>query len=222
MVARVRPLRMEELDCLPDPCRGCVFWQTTQGPGASGHDPAAQDAWWQAVQLEWGVPGRAVWHNDQVIAYATFAPAPHVQRRRVLGPAVSPEALVLMTMWVDPAHRGGGLARHLLQVVVREAVVHSHDAVEAFGVLSPFDALPSAMAPETCVVSGAFWEHLGFRVKGANATTALYRLETDRAVRWTDSVGQALGEVVAALSRRERASSRPALESRTTGTPPDR
>ncbi len=218
MAARVRALRLEDLDALPDPCRGCVFWQTTRGAlGGTAHDPAAQDAWWQAVQLEWGVPGRAVWRDDQLIAYVMFAPAPHVQRRRALDPAVSPDAIVLMTMWVHPSHRRGGLARHLLQVVVREAVTTGHDAVEAHGLL----AASSSLSPTSCVVSGAFLERVGFQKKAAATATALYRLETARAVRWTDSVGHALGDVVAALSRRERAPARPVLESRTTGTRPD-
>lgn len=211
MATRVRPLRMEDLDALPDPCRGCMFWQSARARrGVLDSDPAAQDAWWRAVQLEWGVPGQGLWRGDRLIGFALFAPAGHVGRRRVLSPPASPDALILMTMWVDPAFRGGGLARHLLQVVVREAVLRDHQAIEAYGAVMVSEPDDTG----ACIVGGRFLEHLGFRAKATAAGTVLYRLETARTVRWTESVGQALGDVVAALSGRQRAPSRPALESR--------
>ncbi len=208
---RVRELRMEDLDDLPAPCRGCAFWQTTSAArGGLPSDPAAQDAWWQAVQLEWGVPGRAVWDDDRLVAYALFAPTVHLQRSRVLGPPASEDAMVLATVWVDPDHRRAGLARHLFPVVAREAVAHGIEAVEAYGTLVGAGA---AHAPGGCVVTGEFLEHLGFRLHRSDLKTPLYRFETRRTATWAKSMSHALAEVVAALSRRERATSRPALES---------
>lgn len=211
MLSRVRELRMEDLDSLPSPCRGCVFWQSTAGAlGGIPSDPAAQDAWWRAVQLEWGVPGRGVWRQDTLIAYALFAPALHVQRVRQMGPPPGEDVLVLATIWVDPAHRRGGLARHLVQVIAREAIAHGHQAIEAYA--SP--ASGDADRPGACVVSGAFLEHAGFTLHRADLLHPLYRLEVARTARWQESMGSALGDVVAALSRRERNPGRPAIEAR--------
>jgi GNAT superfamily N-acetyltransferase len=216
---RVRDLALEDLDLLPAPCRGCVFWQTTgRGRGGAPSDPAAQDAWWQAVQLEWGVPGRGVWQGDRLVGYALFAPSVHVQRSRVLGPPASEDALVLATMWVDPAHRGGGLARHLLQVATRDAIAHDLEAVEAYGTV--WGGAPDT--PGGCLLTGQLLEHLGFRLHRADVETPLYRLQTARTARWAESVGSALGEVVAALSPRQRVPSRPVLETGWPGPPPAR
>lgn len=212
MNGRVRELALEDLDALHDPCRGCVFWQTTgRGQGGRPSDPSAQDAWWQAVQLDWGVPGRGVWHGNSLVGYALYAPTAHLQRVRVLGPPASDDALVLATMWVDPAHRGGGLARHLLQVITRDAIAHDLEAVEAYGAVWGDGA---AQTPGSCVLGGAFLEHLGFRLHRGDLETPLYRLQTARTARWAESVGTALGQVVAALSPRQRTRSRPALETR--------
>jgi GNAT superfamily N-acetyltransferase len=206
MGSRIRPLRLDDLDQLPGRCRGCLFWQSTGGGrGGMPCDPAAQDAWWRVVQLAWGVPGRGAWRDDRLVGYALFAPPVHLQRSRTLGPPPSEDALVLATLWVDPEHRGAGIARHLLQVVVRDAVSHDLGAVEAYGTLVPG-------APEQtggCVLSGAALEHLGFALHRADVETPLYRLDTHRTVRWTGTVGSALGEVVAALSARPRARARP-------------
>jgi GNAT superfamily N-acetyltransferase len=210
---RVRELALRDLDALPGRCRGCVFWQTTrQRAGGLPSDPAAQDAWWQAVQLEWGVPGRAIWRGDRMLGYAMFAPAVHVQRSRVFGPAPSEDALVLCTMWVDPGFRGGGLAKHLLQVVLRTAIAHDLEAVEAYG--SVWGGAP--VETGTCVLSSNFLESTGFVIHRADLEAPLYRIETARTVRWAESVGDALGAVVEALSRRERAPARPALETHRT------
>jgi GNAT superfamily N-acetyltransferase len=207
VTARVRALGLEDLDALPRPCRGCLFWQSAAGDrGGMQGDAAAQDAWWRAVQLEWGVPGRAIWHDDRIIAFALFAPPVHVQRTRVLGPRTGDDVLVLATAWVDPAHRRGGLARHLVQVVVREAIAHDLKAVEAYASPSPIEATETG----GCVLPASFLEQTGFVLRRADPDLALYRLDVHRTVRWQESVGAALGDVVAALSRRERAG-RPAL-----------
>lgn len=212
MNSRVRELRMEDLDALPSPCRGCVFWQSTAGgKGGRPSDPAAQDAWWRAVQLDWGVPGRAVWRQDSLIAFALFAPPAHVPRLRLLGPPPGEDVLVLAMLWVDPIHRRGGLARHLVQVIARDAVARGHKAIEVYAAVAPGDAAKAG----ACTVSPAFLEHVGFTLHRADPLHPLYRLDLERTARWQGSMADALGEVVAALSRRERKPAVPATESRT-------
>ena len=218
MNGRIRVLTLDDLDQLPSPCRGCVFWQTTGGSrGGRPSDAAAQDAWWQAMQLDWGVPGRAVWQGDRMVGFALYAPAADLHRVRVLGPPASEDALVLATMWIDADHRGGGLGRHLLQVVTRDALAHDLGAVEAYGTVWGGTQTQTG----GCMLGGTFLEHLGFRLHRADVETPLYRLQTARTARWAESMGTALGEVVAALSPRQRAPSRPVLESRTSTSADD-
>ncbi len=218
MNTRVRELTLDDLDNLPGRCRGCVFWQTTKaGRGGVPSDREAQDAWWQAIQLEWGVPGRAIWRGERMVGFALFAPPLHVQRQRVFGPAASEDALMLLTMWIDPDARHGGLARHLMQVVVRTAIAHDLDAVEAYGNVWSIEPEETG----ACVLGSGFLESVGFTLHRGDLEAPLYRIETARTARWADHVGGTLGAMVEALSRRERAPARPALESRTASAPTD-
>lgn len=202
---RVRELALEELDALPDPCRGCMFWQTTNAPkGYRERDPQAQDAWWQAVQLDWGAPGKGIWHGDRLVAFVLYAPPLHVQRVRSLTIPASDDSLVLATMWTAQQERGGGHARHLLQVVARDAVSRGLQALEAYGAPQP--------AEGRCVLSAGFLEALGFTCHRPHPRMPLYRLDLDRTVSWPSAVGHALGEVISSLQGRERARNRPALE----------
>lgn len=210
---RVRDIDLDALDALPHPCRGCMFWPTRSAPqGQAATDPTAQDAWWRAVQLDWGTPGKGIWHGDQLVAFALFAPLSHVQRVRTLPLPVSDDALLLATLWTAPEQRSHGHARHLLQVVAREAIAHGHPALEAYG---------SAFAAEGgCVLSGEALRGLGFEVHRQHPTgLALYRIDLDRTVSWPAHVGHALGGVIASLQGRERGRVRPALERSPGGQP---
>lgn len=207
---RVRQLDLDDLEDLPAPCRGCMYWQTTATrPGVDGvSDPIAQDAWWRAVQLDWGTPGKAIWHEGRLVAFALFAPPLHVQRARALPAAPSEDALLLATMWCAPEERRGGHARHLLQVIAREAIAHGHQAIEAYGSTTETDG--------RCVLSARFLHTIGFTMHRPHPVMSLMRLDLDKTVSWPEAVGHALGEVLSTLQGRERARSRPALERRVT------
>lgn len=184
-----------------------MFWQSANGRrGGMDDDLPGQDAWWQAVELDWGTPGKAIWVDGELVAFALFAPPLHVQRVRRMAVRVSEDAIVLATMWCHPDHRAAGHARHLMQVIAREAIAHGQDAIEAYAV---------AGTPEgRCEVSGEVLESLGFQLHRTLGRESLYRLDLDRAVRWPSAVGQAIGEVLSTLQGKERVRSRPALDSR--------
>ncbi|MEE8600144.1 GNAT family N-acetyltransferase [Euzebya tangerina] len=210
---RVRDLRVEDLESLPGPCRGCLFWQSEEvGTHStdSGSDEAGQDAWWKSVELDWGAPAKGIWADERLVAFCVFAPPSMLRRTRVLGLHVSEDALVLATIWVDPEVRRSGAARQLLQTVMREALLHETAAVEAFGRHGALEA----DRPGSCILPGAALTALGFRLYRADAELGLYRIETARTIRWAEAMSHALGGVAATLSRREAVRGRPALESR--------
>lgn len=208
-MSRVRVIDLDDLDDLPSGCRGCLFWQTAQAPvGRKSGDPQGQDAWWRAVQLDWGTPAKGIWDGDRLVAYALFAPPEHFGRLRGFLMPASDDALVLATMWTAKGHRAAGHARHLLQVLARDAIAHDHAAIEAYGSTSAVEG--------ECVLHGDFLEALGFVLHRPRPAVSLYRLDLDRTVSWPHAVGHALGEVLSTLQGRERARGhRPALE--TTG-----
>jgi len=201
---RVVDLSLDTLHDLPSPCRSCLFWESRDGRrgGATGVPRTAgvaKEAWWQATQLEWGTPGKGVLVDDQLVAYALFAPRDHIPRARRLGPAPSGDALLLATAWVDPAHRHAGIATLLLQSVLRETHRRGARALESYG-----DRLRPAGTTGTCVLPEAFLLARGFRLRQDHHEFPLLRLDLRQTVRWQESVGHALEGLVEALSRRER------------------
>lgn len=212
-MSRLRDLPPSRLDDLPPPCRECVFWETAAG--RRGPDPdrhhgrAGKQAWWQATQLEWGTPAKAVYVDDELAGYALFAPPAHLPRTRRMPGTVDDDALLLAALWVADAHRGGGVAKTLLQAVLREAHRHRVGAVEAFGARGL-----ETGAGATCVIPEGFLLAHGFSVAAEDAAFPLLRLDLRQTVRWQESVGNVLQQVLSVLGRRERVRARPALEAR--------
>jgi GNAT superfamily N-acetyltransferase len=209
MSRRVHDLTLAGLADLPPACRACVFWETTAGRRGPAVDTdagrAGKEAWWQATQLEWGTPGKAVYVDGALAGYVTFAPAAHFPGVRRLGPSVSEDALLLATMWIDPAERAGGLAAMLLQAVLRETVRRGTRALEAFG-----ERGAQTVEPAGCVLPEEFLLANGFAVHREHPTHPLLRLDSRQTVRWQTSVGHAVEGVIEALSRRERRAPAPA------------
>lgn len=212
MSRRVHDLTLANLDHLPVACRACVFWEVRGAPRGPrpGKEPGARagkEAWWQATQLEWGSPGKAAYVDDRLVGYAMFAPPAHFPQVRGLGHAPSEDALLLAALWVDPDQRDAGLARLLLQSVLRETHRRGARALEAFGGRAG-DALGTCLVPEGFLLSN------GFAVLHDHARHPLLRLDLRQTVRWQESMGHALEGVLGAIGRRERAPapSRPALQ----------
>lgn len=213
MSRRIHDLSVDSLERLQGPCRDCVFWEVSgarAGPAPGGR--TAKEAWWQAVQLEWGSPGKGAYVDDRLVGYATFGPAEQFPRAQRMGPVVSDDALLLAALWVHPDHRGQMLARLLLQSVLREAHRHGSKAVEAFG--SRDEPLPWADGTAGCIIPEPFLLANGFTVLHEHMTQPLLRLDLRQTVR--ESVEHVVEGVLSVLGRRERAPApaRPALEVR--------
>lgn len=202
MSRRLRDLGLEALDDLPSPCRACVFWEVAGAPRGPADDPEAgrdgKVAWWQATQLDWGAPGKAVYVDGALAGFAAFAPGPHYPTAVRLG-GVSEDALLLATLWVHPDHRGGGLGRVLLQAAVRETCRHGARALEAYA------SRRDDRREGACVVDEAFLLAHGFAVLRDHPRMPLLRLDARQTVRWQESLSHALEGVAAALGRREPA-----------------
>jgi GNAT superfamily N-acetyltransferase len=198
-----------------------VFWESRDGvPGGSDAraGATAKEAWWQATQLEWGTPGKAIYVDDHLVAFAVFAPSAHFPRARMLGPAFSEDALLLATLWVDPAYEGMGLATALLQSVLRETHRRGARALEVYGDRRPSAALPGAPL-HRCVIPEGWLLRAGFTVHQDHHAFPLLRLDLRQTARWQESVGHAFEGVLGILGRRERA---PVPAQPAVGTPAER
>jgi GNAT superfamily N-acetyltransferase len=196
MSRRLLDLTVDTLDGLPAACRSCVFWEVAgaaRGPSPEG--AVAKEAWVQSVELEWGPPGKVLVIDGVPIAYGLLAPGNQVARARLLGPGCSEDAVLLATLWVAPDVREAGLARVLLQALLRTVHEHGGRALEAYG------ARGSGTLGR-CILPEAFLLANGFTVLHDDARFPLLRLDLRQTVRWQESVSHALEAVLRALPGR--------------------
>lgn len=198
---RARDLRTGDLPRLPEPCRACVRWER-MGPTGPAPAPqaAAKEAWWQSTELEWGAPGKGLYDGDRLVGYALSAPASAFPWTRRAFHAVSEDAVLLATLWVDPAYRSGGLGSVLLQSVLRDTYRRGQRAIEAYGVRTT-----RPLREGGCLLPESFLLAAGFAVVREHYRHPLLRLDLNQTVRWQWSLGQALEGVRSALTRGERA-----------------
>ena len=97
---------------------------------------------------------------------------------------VSTDAVLLTTVYVDPAHRGGGLGRMLVQGMARDLIKRAGiRAVEAFG---------DRRGTGECLVPVDFLGSVGFKTQRQHPTTPRMRMDLRSAVVWRDEVEAAL------------------------------
>lgn len=188
MSRKVVRLTLDHLDTLPGPCRTCLFWELDPVRRSRVEEPAAEkDAWLSEVLREWGSCGRVVLVDDVPVGFAIYAPQAFLPGAAGFPTApVSPDAVLLTTVYVDPAHRGGGLGRLLVQGMARDLIERGGiRAVEAFG-----DTRGRRAAP--CVVAADFLGSVGFKTQRAHSTTPRMRMELRSTLTWKDELEAAL------------------------------
>lgn len=201
MSRKIARLTLDRLDALGEvgPCRECVFWEldpVRRSRLGDGSDRAEEkDAWLSIVLREWGSCGRVALVDDRPVGYVIYAPAAFVPGAAGFPAApVSPDAVLLTTAYVDPAHAGGGLGRMLVQAMAHDLITRgSFRAVEAFG---------DRRGAGRCVLASDFLGAVGFKTHRPHPTTPRMRMDLRSALTWKDEVEAALERLVGAVRPR--------------------
>lgn len=197
---RIEPLTGDDLTVLPAPCRACAFWELPNArrgpqPARAAEVEQAKSLWYRSLELEWGAPGFVLRDHGRTLGFATVVPAEQAHRTRRLGTMPSDDALVLATLWVDPAARGSGVGRALLHRVLRQAHDVDLQAVEATG---------TRAGGSPCIIPESYLLAQGFVVHRPHIRHPLLRLDLQQTARWHDALEHALDNVRAVLARRDR------------------
>ncbi|HYF74024.1 MAG TPA: GNAT family N-acetyltransferase, partial [Nocardioides sp.] len=154
---------------------------------------AAQDAWVSEVLREWGSCGRVALVDDVPVGYLVYAPEAYLPGAGGIPTApVSPDAVLLTMAYVDPALRGGGLGRMLVQGMARDLVQRGGiGAVEAFG--------DTAGRGGRHVLPVGFLGGVGFKTYRAHVTTPRMRMDLRMALSWKDEVEAAIERLVGVM-----------------------
>lgn len=203
-------LTPDNLDAISAPCRSCVFWECDPVRRERLEDPAAEKATWVSEVLrEWGSCGRVAVVDDRIVGHAIYAPAGFVPGAANFATApVSPDAVLLTTVYVEPTARGGGVGRMLVQAVARDLVKREVRAIEAFGSLG---------RPRPCTVPVDFLSRVGFRTQRAHPATPRMRMDLRTTVTWRSEVEAALERLVGVVRPAPKPGRAPHATPRTVG-----
>jgi GNAT superfamily N-acetyltransferase len=170
-------LTLDHLAALDAPCRSCLFWERDPVRRRQVEDAAGEkDAWLSHVLREWGSCGRVVLVDDEPVGYVVYAPEAFLPGSGGFPTApVSPDAVLMTTAYVVPAHRGGGLGRMLVQGMARDLVGRDIRAVEAFG---------DTRGSGACVLPTDFLGSVGFKTLRAHGTSPRMRMDLRTTVSW--------------------------------------
>lgn len=208
MSRKVVRLTLDHLAELPGPCRDCLFWELDPVRRARVEDPAGEkEAWVSEVLREWGSCGRVVLVDDVPVGFLIYAPEAFVPGAAGFPTApVSPDAVLLTTVYVDPAHRGGGLGRMLVQGMARDLIQRGGiRAIEAFG-----DARGRGPLGGSCVAPVGFLGGVGFKTHRPHARYPRMRMELRSTLTWKDELEVALERLVGAVRPSPKSAHTPA------------
>lgn len=188
MSRKIVRLTLDHLPHLPEHARTCLFWeldpvrrQRITAAEAAGE----KEAWVSGVLREWGSCGRVALVDDEPVGLVTYMPPAYAAGAGAFPTApLSPDALLMTTVLVDPRHRGGGIGRMLVQGMARDLIKRGgYPVVETFG---------DTRGRSTHVLPADFLAAVGFKTLRAHATTPRMRMELRSAVTWKDEVEQAV------------------------------
>ncbi|WP_375484572.1 GNAT family N-acetyltransferase [uncultured Jatrophihabitans sp.] len=194
MGRQVVPLTLDNLSDLPGTCRRCVYWELAPAADTGADAALDKEAWVSDTLLEWGTCGQLAYSDGRPVGYVLYAPPGYVPR--ATGFPTSPvgaDAVLLMTAYVTPQFRNGGIGRVLAQTTVREMARRGYRALEAFGRTGDGDGTG-------CVLPAAYLTGVGFTVIRRHPTLPRLRLDVRGAVTWRAEMEGAIERLLGGIT----------------------
>jgi GNAT superfamily N-acetyltransferase len=214
MSRRIVPLTLDRMAALDAPCRRCLFWELDPVRRARVRREDAEqtkEAWLSEVLREWGSCGRVALVDERPVGYLIYVPAAFAPGAESFPTApVSPDAVLLTTVWITPSYAGGGLGRMLVQGMARDLIRRGGiGAVEAFGDAGP----ASGLRGSRCAAPAEFLARVGFKTHRPHPTAPRLRMELAGAITWRDELEGALDRLLGAVRPRHHPHPTPAPRS---------
>jgi GNAT superfamily N-acetyltransferase len=183
---RLAPLTRDSLAELGSPCRSCVRWEL-DAVSRDRLDPAgaaeAKAEWLSRTLLDWGSCGQVLRVDGAVVAYALYAPPAYFPGLAAYATApLSPDAVALAALRVEPGRTGHGLARMLVQGMTADLDRRGVRAVEA---------VASASGQDSCLVPADLLLALGFTTVRPHPRHPRLRLDLRATAAWREDVVEA-------------------------------
>jgi GNAT superfamily N-acetyltransferase len=197
MSRRLAPLTLDNLGDLPKSARTCVAWEldpvAAEKAREMGDTAFEKEAWLSATLLEWGSCGRVVYVDDAPAGFALYAPPAFVPRAMAFPTSpVSADAVLLMSLMIEPRYREIGLARMLIQAAAKDLTRRNVRALEAF-------ALSADAEPDDCLLPADMLLSVGFKTVRPHYRFPRLRLDLKNAVSWREDVEAALERILGSV-----------------------
>jgi len=164
----IQGINESNLKDIPEPCRGCVYWEFPEDFEKGRDDPqkkaeleVKKREWFEQTMKEFGTCGKIVYHEDNPVAYAQYAPSarfPNINAYESKPVGKLEEGVVFLSCLyiTDETLRGRGIGELLLQNVIEELRRRGFRAIETFARRSETDNPSGPMA---------FYIRNGFHIK---------------------------------------------------------
>jgi len=147
----IEDIRKSNLKDIPEPCRGCVYWEFPEnfrkGEGDSTKKwelEAKKREWFEQTIKDFGTCGKIVYNEGKPIAYAQYASSTSLPNISIYEskPVGKPEegVVFLSCLYItDETMRGQGIGELLLQNIIEELRRRGFKAIETFASRSEAD-----------------------------------------------------------------------------------
>ncbi len=164
----IEDINESNLKDIPEPCRGCVYWEFPESLEKDEKDPnkkwefeSKKREWFGQTMKQFGTCGKIVYHNGEPVAYAQYAPAgrlPNINDYEAKAVGKSEEGVVFLSCLfiANETMRDKGVGKALLQNIVEDLRRRGFKAIETFARRSEADNPSGPMK---------FYVENGFHVK---------------------------------------------------------
>jgi GNAT superfamily N-acetyltransferase len=186
MRRKVMPVTFKTLDRSGLECVSCLRWEGISTDDDTERRRLKAESVHRAIK-SWGEFGKIVSLDDQVLAFAQYAPAEFWPGIKCFGTdLVSDDAVLLTCLNVQPPARGQGLGRILLQSIEAGLVKRKIKAIEVFTTRGE-DHPPGPIE---------FYLQNGFYIARDDPRYPLLRLELKALVGWQINIQFALDRII--------------------------
>lgn len=136
---------------IPEPCRGCVYWESPEDFEKSEKDQSKRDElevkkreWFEHTLKEFGTCGKIVYHKGIPIAYAQYTPSTFLSSIRnneskPVGKADEGVVFLSCLYVVDEKMRDKGVGEALLQRIIEDLRRRGFRAIETYATRNDAD-----------------------------------------------------------------------------------